>query len=174
MQIRFPRRLQLGLRPWYGLTLRQLLYVVVAGVTGGACILFIQTDFLIRVLIGLIPIAIGLGLAFFRKDGMSVEQWIITWLKFAVHPQKRVWSRGDATDRHTQVADMQMDAPPSDAPPAAAPVRTAQRDAAPVQRVRLCFAHIDPIADTESIYTVIPPAWYPFWTTDPRDSQVVR
>ncbi len=32
MQIQFPRRIRLGFRPWYGLTLRQLAYLVIAGI----------------------------------------------------------------------------------------------------------------------------------------------
>jgi hypothetical protein len=141
MQIRFPRRIQLGFRPWYGLSLRQLFYVVCFAVGGGAAILLIPTDFLIRVLIGLAIMSVGIALAFFRKNGMSIEQWIATWLKFALHPQKRVWTRGEETARHKQVADIQLDefAPSASdapiAPPAPPPV--AESDAPPVQNLRL-------------------------------------
>ena len=81
MQIQFPRRIQMGLRPWYGLTLRQLAYLVVAGITAGAVVLFGPVEgngLLVRVLIGLGIISIGVALAFFRKDGLTAEQWIAT------------------------------------------------------------------------------------------------
>src|SRR5512140_254035 len=98
MQIQFPRRIQLGLRPWYGLTLRQLAYLVIAGITAGAIVLFGPVEgssLLVRVLIGLGVISIGVALAFFRKDGLTAEQWIATQIKFRSRPQKRVWTRGD-------------------------------------------------------------------------------
>ena len=140
MQIRFPRRIQLGFRPWYGLSLRQLFYVVCFAVGGGVAILLIPTDFLIRVLIGLAIMSVGIALAFFRKNGMSIEQWIATWLKFALRQQKRVWTSGDATARHKQVADIQLDefAPPtSDAPVATPALPVTESDAPPVQNLRL-------------------------------------
>ncbi len=120
MQIQFPRRIQLGFRPWYGLTLRQLGYLVVAGVAAGAIVLFGPVEgssLVIRVVIGLGIISLGVALAFFRKDGMTAEQWLATQIKFWTHPQKRVWTRSDAerTSTRDQVAEMAIDQPPSDA-----------------------------------------------------------
>ena len=43
MQIQFPRRVQLGFRPWYGLTLRQLAYLVIAGITATVMVLLAKT-----------------------------------------------------------------------------------------------------------------------------------
>ena len=116
MQIQFPRRIQLGFRPWYGLTLRQLAYLALAGVFAGAIVLFgpVQGDgLLVRVLIGLGIIAIGVGLAFFRKDGLTAEKWIATQFKFWTRPQKRVWTRSDSQSATTrdQVAEMAIDSP---------------------------------------------------------------
>jgi hypothetical protein len=106
----------MGFRPWYGLTLRQLAYLVVAGVTAGAIVLFGPghgNDLLVRVLIGLGIISLGVAIAFFRKDGLSAEQWLVTQLKFWTHPQKRVWTRGDSDSATTrdQVADIVIDEP---------------------------------------------------------------
>lgn len=135
MQIRFPRRLQLGFRPWYGLTLRQLIYVVIAGVLGGAAILLIQTEFLVRVLIGLVFILIGITLAFFRKDGLTVEQWLVAWLKYTTRPRRRVWSRGDGGARHRQVADIDsLNSSDGGGTPSPPPV---SEDSGPVSNVRL-------------------------------------
>ena len=114
MQIQFPRRIQLGFRPWYGLTLRQLGYLVVAGVAAGAIVLFGPEEgssLLVRVVIGLGIISLGVTLAFFRKDGLTAEQWLATQIKFWSRPQKRVWTRSDAERASTrdQVAEMAMD-----------------------------------------------------------------
>jgi phosphoribosyl-AMP cyclohydrolase len=115
MQIQFPRRIQLGLRPWYGLTLRQLAYLVIASVTAGAIVLFGPVEgsgLLVRVLIGLGVISIGVAIAFFRKDGLTAEQWIVTQIKFWSRPQKRVWTRGDdSTSPRDQVAEIAIDPP---------------------------------------------------------------
>lgn len=123
MQIQFPRRIQMGFRPWYGLTLRQLAYLVVAGVTAGAIVLFGPghgNDLLVRVLIGLGIISVGVAIAFFRKDGLSAEQWLVTQLKFWTHPQKRVWTRNDAegTATRDQIAEIAIDDPNSNEAPA--------------------------------------------------------
>ncbi len=120
MQIQFPRRIRLGFRPWYGLTLRQLGYLVVAGVAAGAIVLFGPVEgsgLLIRVLVGLIVISMGVALAFFRKDGLTAEQWLATEVKFWMRPQKRVWTRSDAegSSARDQVAEIAIDRPISDA-----------------------------------------------------------
>ena len=66
-------------------TLRQLAYLVVAGIIAGAVVLFGPVEgngLLVRVLIGLGIISVGVALAFFRKDGLTAEQWIATQIKF--------------------------------------------------------------------------------------------
>ena len=123
MQIQFPRRIQMGFRPWYGLTLRQLAYLVVTGITAGAIVLFGPghgNDLLVRVLVGLGIISVGVAIAFFRKDGLSAEQWLVTQLKFWTHPQKRVWTRNDAegTATRDQIAEIAIDEPNSNEAPA--------------------------------------------------------
>jgi hypothetical protein len=120
MQIQFPRRVQLGFRPWYGLTLRQLAYLVIAGIVAGAIVLFGPVEgngLLIRVLVGLGIISVGVALAFFRKDGLTAEQWVATQIKFWTRPQKRVWTRSDAERAATrdQVAEIAIDQPGVDA-----------------------------------------------------------
>jgi hypothetical protein len=112
MQIQFPRRVRLGFRPWYGLTLRQLAYLVTAGITAGAMVLFGPVEgngLLVRVLIGLGIISLGVALAFFRKDGLTAEQWVVTQIKFWSRPQKRVWTRSDPMSPRDQVAEIAID-----------------------------------------------------------------
>ena len=112
MHVQFPRRIQLGFRPWYGLTLRQLGYLVVDGVIAGAVVLFGPVEgngFFIRVLIGLAIISVGVALAFFRKDGLSAEQWVITQIKFQLQPHKRVWTRGGDASAKDQIAEIFID-----------------------------------------------------------------
>ena len=107
MQIQFPRRV-----PWYGLTLRQLGYLVVAGIIAGAIVLFGPvegTGLMVRVLIGLAIISIGVALAFFRKDGLTAEQWLFTQIKFWLQPHKRVWTRGENASPRDQVAEILID-----------------------------------------------------------------
>ncbi len=117
MQIQFPRRIQLGFRPWYGLTVRQLVDLAIAGIAAGAIVLFgpgSGNDLLIRVVIGLGIISVGVALAFFRKDGLTVEQWLVARIKYMLRPQKRVWTRGGES-RHDQLAEMLIDESPSKA-----------------------------------------------------------
>ncbi len=117
MQIQFPRRIQLGFRPWYGLTVRQLVYLAVAGIAAGAIVLFgpgSGNDLLIRVIIGLGIISVGVTLAFFRKNGLTAEQWLVARIKYMLRPQKRVWTRGGES-RHDQFAEILIDESPSNA-----------------------------------------------------------
>jgi hypothetical protein len=62
MQIQFPRRVQLGFRPWHGLTLRQLFYLAIAG-RCGALVLFNSRRGgpLVRALAGIGIISIGVA-----------------------------------------------------------------------------------------------------------------
>ncbi len=130
MQIQFPRRIHMGFRPWYGLTLRQLGYLVIAGITAGAIVLFGPFEsggFLFRVLIGLGIISAGVGLAFFRKDGLSAEQWVATRVKFLLRPQKRVWTRGPGP-AHDQTAEILIDATEASSKAAASTIGTVAED----------------------------------------------
>jgi hypothetical protein len=117
MHVQFPRRIQLGFRPWYGLTLRQLGYLVVASVVAGVVVLFGPVEgngFLIRVLIALAIISVGVALAFFRKDGLTAEQWVITQIKFQLQPHKRVWTRGGDASAKDQIAEVFIDEEPGE------------------------------------------------------------
>ncbi|CAG0978534.1 hypothetical protein ANRL3_01980 [Anaerolineae bacterium] len=162
MQIQFPRRIQMGFRPWYGLTLRQLAYLVVAGITAGAIVLFGPghgNDLLVRVLIGIGIIAVGVAIAFFRKDGLSAEQWLVTQLKFWTHPQKRVWTRNDAegTSARDQIAEIAIDEPNSNKAPANP--RTAgygvEQDAQGLSHVRLLRPSPQAVSATQAVVVLI-------------------
>lgn len=112
MQIQFPRRVHLGFQPWYGLTIRQLIYLVVAGVAAGALVLFgpVQgSGLIVRLIIGLVIISIGVALAFFRKDGLTAEEWLVTQIKFLLRPQKRVWTRSGSASPRDQNAEILID-----------------------------------------------------------------
>jgi len=160
MQIQFPRRIRLGLRPWYGLTLRQLAYLVIAGITAGAIVLFGPVEgsgLLVRVLIGLGVISIGVALAFFRKDGLTAEQWVATQIKFWSRPQKRVWTRGDAeqTSPRDQVAEIAIDPPEtmqSNASPASYGV---EQDGHGFSHVRLLHPTAQAITTTPAVIVLI-------------------
>jgi hypothetical protein len=95
--IRFPRRLNLGFRPWYVLTLRQLGYILFAAMLAGLVILSGPTrgvEFIARIVFGLLLIGLGVALAFFRLNGMTLERWIVARARFLFRPQRRVWTRG--------------------------------------------------------------------------------
>ena len=160
MQIQFPRRIQLGLRPWYGLTLRQLAYLVVAGITAGAVVLFGPVEgngLLVRVLIGLGIISVGVALAFFRKDGLTAEQWIATQIKFWSRPQKRVWTRGDAASPRDQVAEIAIDQPETLDPNAHASGATygIEQDGHGFSHVRLLHPTARAAANTPAVVVLI-------------------
>lgn len=134
--IRFPRRLQLGFRPWYGLTLRQLGYLLFAAMLAGLVILSGPTrgvEFIARIVGGLLIIGIGVALAFFRLNGLTLERWLIARVKFFFRPQLRVWTRGEGR-RMDASADLRYDervnAPPSSQPAATSSQRRAPKPAA--------------------------------------------
>lgn len=96
--IHFPRRLKLGFRPWYGLTMRQLAYLLFAAMFAGLLVLTGPTkgvEFIIRIVAGLVLIGTGVALAFFRFNGLTLERWVIARIRFLFKPQRRVWNRGE-------------------------------------------------------------------------------
>jgi hypothetical protein len=146
--IRFPRRLRLGFRPWYGLTLRQLFYLLIAALIAGGIVLAGSTegsDFIIRIVIGLLIILAGVALAFFRVSGLSIEQWLFAQIQFWVHPQRRVWTRGGG--RSAQAPDAVLEEP-SRAPRAPSPKRP---EAAP----RAIPATVALVKDRDKAFVVI-------------------
>ena len=161
MQIQFPRRVQLGLRPWYGLTLRQLTYLVIAGITAGAIVLFGPVEgngLLVRVLIGLGVISIGVAIAFFRKDGLTAEQWIAKQINFWSRPQKRVWTRGDdSTSPRDQVAEIAIDPPETIQPNGNASSATygVEQDVQGYSHVRLLHPTAQAVAATPAVVVLI-------------------
>jgi PrgI family protein len=125
--IRFPRRLRLGFRPWYGLTLRQLFYLLIAAVIAGGIVLTGSgegLDLILRVAIGLFLILLGAALAFYRPGGLSLERWLFANIQFWRNPQLRVWTRGGGRSIHAPDATLeeQPRAPRTPAPKAPAAV----------------------------------------------------
>lgn len=141
--IRFPRRLHLGFRPWYGLTLRQLGYLLFAAMIAGLVILSGPTrgvEFITRIVIGLLLIGLGVALAFFRLNGMTLERWIVARVRFLFRPQRRVWTRGEGR-RMDVNADLRYDETPSSMPPpqsaASSSPHHARKAAAPAPVTRI-------------------------------------
>lgn len=131
--IRFPRRLQLGFRPWYGLTLRQLGYLLFAAMLAGFVILSGPTrgvEFIARIVAGLLIIGLGVALAFFRLNGLTLERWLVARVRFFFRPQRRVWTRGEGR-RIDANADLKYDEPkPNPTPQPAAPTSKHTRNPA--------------------------------------------
>lgn len=96
MQIRFPRKLRLGFRPLYGLTIRQLIYLGAFTVCGGIVILagpIHGTSILVRAVIGIALVCAGLGLAFLRIGGLTLDTWLPIVVRYFTHPRRRVWRK---------------------------------------------------------------------------------
>ncbi len=124
--IRFPRRLNLGFRPWYGLTMRQLAYLLFAAMLAGLLILTGPTkgaEFIARIVAGLLVIGTGVALAFFRFNGMTLERWIIARIQFLFKPQRLFWSRGEGR-RVDANAELRYGEEPAVPTPASEPVAT--------------------------------------------------
>ncbi len=155
MQIQFPRRIRLGFRPWYGLTLRQLAYLVIAGIAAGALVLFGPVEgsgLIVRVLIGLGIISLGVALAFFRKDGLSVEQWLAAQIKFLLRPQKRVWTRGGDASPRDQIAEILIDQPSAETEQ---PAFAAESDEAGFPRIRLMHPTLRSTSTSPAVIVLI-------------------
>lgn len=96
MQIHFPRKIRLGFRPVYGLTVRQLLYVAAFGTVGGLVILagsFQGASLIVRAAVGLVLIVVGLTLAFLRISGLALDEWLPIALRYLLRPRRRVWRK---------------------------------------------------------------------------------
>mgnify|MGYP000675111362 CR=1 FL=1 len=115
MQIRFPRKIRLGFRPVYGLTIRQLIYLAVFGIAGGLMILAgpVQgTSILVRAIIGVVIMVAGLALAFLRIGGISIDEWLPIGARFLLRPRIRVWRKRDVPRPVTQAPKVQVVAEP--------------------------------------------------------------
>lgn len=107
MQIRFPRKIRLGYRPVYGLTIRQLIYLAVFGIAGGLTILagpFQGASILVRALIGVVIMIAGLSLAFLRIGGLSLDEWLPIGVRYVMRPRKRVWRKRDVQQPTTRTS----------------------------------------------------------------------
>jgi hypothetical protein len=137
------------------------MYLAIAGITAGAIVLFGPegNGLLVRVLIGLGVISMGVALAFFRKDGLTTEQWIATQIKFWSRPQKRVWTRGDAepTSPRDQVAEIAIDPPETIQPNGNANGATygVAHDAQGYSHVRLLHPTAQAVAATPAVVVLI-------------------
>ena len=73
---------------------------------------------------------LGVALAFFRLNGMTLERWIVARVRFLFRPQRRVWTRGGGR-RIDANAELRYDeATPST--PAPQPAASAPRVSIPV------------------------------------------
>lgn len=123
MQIRFPRKIRLGFRPVYGLTIRQLIYLAAFGLAGGLVILAgsVQgVSLIVRALVGLGLIIAGLTLTFLRLGGLALDEWIPIAVRYLLHPRFRVWRKRNA-ERPSVSSPKPPAAPARPAPPAAKP-----------------------------------------------------
>jgi len=94
--IRFPRRLDFGFRPYKGLSLRQILWLVgsfsIAGILvlsdlGGA-------PMWLKLAMGGTIVAAGLVVSFIPLWGKPLDSWVPILLRFYLAPRRRVWRKG--------------------------------------------------------------------------------
>ena len=107
-----------------------------------------------RVIVGLMIISAGVAIAFFRKDGLTAEQWIVNQIKFWLRPQKRVWTRSDGEGLSTrdQVAEIEIDQPGVDASRAGYGIEI---DAQGLSHVRLLSPTARSVESTSAVVVLI-------------------
>lgn len=98
MSIHFPRRIDFGLRPYKGLTLRQILWLVVAFSSAGLVVLSELGGLSLEIKLALGGLLVGLGLvlAFVPLWGKPLDVWIPILVRFYLSPRRRVWRKGDS------------------------------------------------------------------------------
>jgi len=93
MAIRFPRRIDWGYRPYKGLTIRQILYMVLGCTLAGILILTGSQDewLALRVFGGLIIVGLAALVAFWRVHGRYVDAWVPLLIRHYTQPRRRIW-----------------------------------------------------------------------------------
>ena len=120
--IRFPRRIDKSLRPAYGLSVRQLLFLGLSALAGGMVILLgegLKVPFVARVIVALGLVSVGGALAFVRVQGLTLERWLLLKLSFFVGTRRRVWQKRGA--KKVQVPPTPSPRPAPQAPPSPRP-----------------------------------------------------
>ncbi len=138
MQIRFPRKIRLGFRPVYGLTIRQLVYLAAFGTAGGLVILAgsVQgVSLIVRALLGLVLIVAGLTLTFLRVGGLALDDWIPIGVRFLFRPRRRVWRKRDV-ERPNLPTTKPTPAPRAKSEPHAHKEAKPIRNELPIEKVR--------------------------------------
>ena len=95
MTIQYPRPIETGAR-WYGMGLRQLIYIVTGALIGGLAAFGIFTPgvpLVIRLLIGAVFASIGFSLAFLKVKGVYLDTVIIYGIKHFFSPRRSVWRK---------------------------------------------------------------------------------
>jgi len=101
MSIRYPRRIEPSLKPVYGLTIRQLVYLGVTGFLGGAVVLGGEAagiPLMPRAMVALGLVAVGAALAFVRIHGQPLEKWLVYVVRYHVRPRQAIWRKGEAPE----------------------------------------------------------------------------
>ncbi|HAL62043.1 MAG TPA: hypothetical protein DCP08_06520 [Chloroflexi bacterium] len=95
--IRFPRRLDFGFRPYKGLTLRQVLWLVSSFSIAGILVLshLGGAPMWVKLAIGGTVVGAGLVIAFMPLWGKPLDSWVPILLRFYLSPRARVWRKGE-------------------------------------------------------------------------------
>lgn len=95
--IRFPRRLDFGFRPYKGLSLRQILWLVSSFSIAGILVLsdLGGAHLWLRLAMGGVIAGTGLVVSFMPLWGKPLDSWVLTLLRFYLSPRRRVWRKGE-------------------------------------------------------------------------------
>lgn len=95
--IRFPRRLDFGFRPYKGLTLRQIVWLVSSFSIAGILVLsrLGGVPLWVKLAIGGTIVGAGLVVSFMPLWGKPLDSWVSALLRFYLSPRRRVWRKGE-------------------------------------------------------------------------------
>jgi len=130
MSIRYPRRIDSGLKPAYGLTARQLIYLGVCGFLGGAVVLAgeaFDIPLMARAVVAVGLVTAGAALAFVRIQGQSLEKWLGFVIRYHTRLRQAVWEReGEAAQfrRKPPLVEEARAPEPAEAEPTAPAMKT--------------------------------------------------
>ncbi|MBU0492381.1 MAG: hypothetical protein KKA73_01650 [Chloroflexi bacterium] len=120
-RFRIPKKVTFARQAYRGVTLRQLIYLVVGAALGGLFLLndVGGLDFIVRIVICLVIFALFAALAYTPVQGGHLDSWLPHLLEFIVRPRLRVWRKtgvDDAALAEPIAMDMMAPEPPPLAP----------------------------------------------------------
>jgi hypothetical protein len=113
-----PRKISFAHKPYRGVTLRQMIYLVVGAASGGLLLInqIGDLDLIIRGVIALLIFGVFLALAYVPIQGGHLDSWLPHVLRYLFRPRLRVW-RKTGPDEGTGLVESADLAAATPAPP---------------------------------------------------------